>query len=154
MTKPEGDRAAGERCPTVLDVARLAGVSPQTVSNARLRPHVLAPATLLRVHDAAGRLGFQPNRAARALRGGLMPAIALAVPDLDTTYARALAASVDAVAWRHGLAVQVVGGRDAALQQSALTTLREMGAAAVLRVLWGPEQRSAWGEDASTPNSC
>jgi len=54
--------------PTLADVAEVAGVSRQTVSNAVNNPDLLRPDTLQRVQDAIDRLGYSPNRAARNLR--------------------------------------------------------------------------------------
>ena len=54
--------------PTLADVAELAGVSRQTVSNAVNNPDLLRADTLQRVQNAIERLGYSPNRAARNLR--------------------------------------------------------------------------------------
>lgn len=54
--------------PTLADVAAVAGVSPQTVSNALNTPGLLRPDTLARVRTAVAELGYTPNRAARNLR--------------------------------------------------------------------------------------
>jgi len=54
--------------PTLADVAELAGVSRQTVSNALNNPALLRTDTLERVQEAVAELGYQPNRAARNLR--------------------------------------------------------------------------------------
>lgn len=54
--------------PTLADVAELAGVSRQTVSNAINNPDLLRPDTLIRVQEAIADLGYTPNRAARNLR--------------------------------------------------------------------------------------
>ena len=54
--------------PTLADVAELAGVSRQTVSNAVNNPELLRADTLLRVQTAIADLGYSPNRAARNLR--------------------------------------------------------------------------------------
>lgn len=54
--------------PTLADVAELAGVSRQTVSNAVNNPDLLRADTLERVQEAIAELGYQPNRAARNLR--------------------------------------------------------------------------------------
>ncbi|MEV7693830.1 LacI family DNA-binding transcriptional regulator [Microbacterium sp. NPDC089189] len=58
MTKP----------PTVEDVARLADVSRQTVSNVLNAPDVVKAATRERVQRAISELGYRPHTAARALR--------------------------------------------------------------------------------------
>ncbi|CAN5273370.1 LacI family DNA-binding transcriptional regulator [soil metagenome] len=54
--------------PTLADVAELAGVSRQTVSNAVNNPDLLRSDTLTRVQHAIDLLGYVPNRAARNLR--------------------------------------------------------------------------------------
>jgi DNA-binding LacI/PurR family transcriptional regulator len=54
--------------PTLADVAELAGVSRQTVSNAVNNPELLRSDTLARVQEAISELGYSPNRAARNLR--------------------------------------------------------------------------------------
>lgn len=58
----------GGRTPTLATVAREAGVSRQTVSNALNSPHLLRPETLERVRRAIDDLAYSPNRAARNLR--------------------------------------------------------------------------------------
>ncbi|MGH3366569.1 MAG: LacI family DNA-binding transcriptional regulator [Nocardioidaceae bacterium] len=57
-----------QRPPQIGDVAGMAGVSRQTVSNALNVPEKLRPDTLQRVLTAVHELGYQPNRAARSLR--------------------------------------------------------------------------------------
>lgn len=54
--------------PTVLDVARAAGVSRQTVSNVLNSPAVVRPATRERVESAIRALGYRPHASARRLR--------------------------------------------------------------------------------------
>ena len=54
--------------PTLSDVAKHAGVSRQTVSNAVNNPELLRPTTLVRVQASIDELGYSPNRAARNLR--------------------------------------------------------------------------------------
>lgn len=61
------NRVAGAP-PTLADVAELAGVSRQTVSNALNNPALLRHDTLARVQNAVDELGYSPNRAARNLR--------------------------------------------------------------------------------------
>ncbi|MDX3762286.1 LacI family DNA-binding transcriptional regulator [Streptomyces mirabilis] len=54
--------------PTLVDVARAAGVSRQTVSNVINAPERVRPETRERVELFIARLGYQPNRLAQALR--------------------------------------------------------------------------------------
>ncbi len=53
---------------TLAEVARRAGVSRQTVSNALNTPRRLAPETLARVRRAVEELDYRPHQAARSLR--------------------------------------------------------------------------------------
>ncbi|MFJ2202889.1 LacI family DNA-binding transcriptional regulator [Streptomyces violaceusniger] len=53
---------------TLAMVARRAGVSPQTVSNAINSPDLLRPETLERVRGVIDEMGYRPSRAAQALR--------------------------------------------------------------------------------------
>ncbi|HWK78129.1 LacI family DNA-binding transcriptional regulator [Microbacterium sp.] len=59
-----GDRA---RVPSIRDVARLAGVSHQTVSRVLNEHPSIRPETRKRVEDAISVLDYKPNLAARAL---------------------------------------------------------------------------------------
>ncbi|WP_245596420.1 LacI family DNA-binding transcriptional regulator [Nocardioides alkalitolerans] len=56
-----------QRMPVMADVARLAGVSHQTVSRVVNGQTNLRPATRQRVEEAIRQLGYRPNTAARAL---------------------------------------------------------------------------------------
>ena len=60
-------RPVAARAPVMADVARLAGVSHQTVSRVINGQSNLRPATRLRVEEAIRQLGYRPNSAARAL---------------------------------------------------------------------------------------
>ena len=53
---------------TIEDVARVAGVSRQTVSNVINAPHIVRETTRTRVEDAIRRLGYAPHASARRLR--------------------------------------------------------------------------------------
>jgi DNA-binding LacI/PurR family transcriptional regulator len=77
---PDGSRA---RWPVMKDVARLAGVSHQTVSRVvNGSPHV-SPAARGRVQNAIKQLGYRPNLAARALV--TRESMTLGVITVDTT---------------------------------------------------------------------
>lgn len=56
------------RLPTIVDVAREAGVSRQTVSNVLNTPALVREDTRHRVEDAIERLGYRPHASARRLR--------------------------------------------------------------------------------------
>lgn len=56
--------------PTLVTVARAAGVSRQTVSNVINAPHLVSPETLELVRSILDDVGYRPNLAARQLRTG------------------------------------------------------------------------------------
>ena len=62
-----GETQPPARTPVMADVARLAGVSHQTVSRVINGQNNLRPATRERVEQAILQLGYRPNSAARAL---------------------------------------------------------------------------------------
>ncbi len=63
--------------PTVDDVARLAQVSRQTVSNVLNSPEIVRPETRERVQRAIVELGYRPHASARRLRAGSSSTIAI-----------------------------------------------------------------------------
>lgn len=63
-------RPRGHRAPVMSDVARLAGVSHQTVSRVLNDPAIVHPATRARVEQAIQELGYRRNPAARSLVTG------------------------------------------------------------------------------------
>ena len=67
---------------TLADVARLAGVSPITVSRALNTPAQLTPETLARVQEAITRTGYVPNRLAGGLASNRSRLIAALVPTI------------------------------------------------------------------------
>jgi LacI family transcriptional regulator len=79
----------------LASVARLAGVSTATVSNALNRPHMVSEPTRARVQAAIDELSFVPNRAAATLRQGRNRLLGLVVSDIVNPF---YAAIVDAVA--------------------------------------------------------
>jgi LacI family transcriptional regulator len=70
--------------PTIQDVAREAGVSKMTVSNV-LNGHRdrVSPATIARVMEVVGRLGYVPNATARSLSARRSNIVALVFPGRD-----------------------------------------------------------------------
>lgn len=76
---PSGTRKAraGKHRPTVADVARVAGVSPMTVSRVINAEENVSAATRDKVREAVATLGYVPNPAARSLAGAQQCRIAL-----------------------------------------------------------------------------
>lgn len=80
---------------TVIDVARLAGVSTATVSRALNSPDIVAPDTRARVYDAITRLEYRPNTAARRLAGSRTYTIGLTAPELSGPFFSEFLAGVE-----------------------------------------------------------
>ncbi|HEY5798174.1 MAG TPA: LacI family DNA-binding transcriptional regulator [Bosea sp. (in: a-proteobacteria)] len=68
--------------PRIEEVARLAGVSPITVSRALRQPDKLSAATRLKVLEAVERTGYESNPHARALRSGRSTLVAAFVSNI------------------------------------------------------------------------
>ncbi|NKZ07339.1 LacI family DNA-binding transcriptional regulator [Actinomadura latina] len=95
--------------PTSKDVAHEAGVSQSTVSlvlGGKWTGRV-SPATARSVRDAAERLGYRPNQAARNLRLGTTRTVLLMVPTLTAPFFGPVYTGAARVAARHGFGVVV-----------------------------------------------
>jgi LacI family transcriptional regulator len=84
---------------SIRDVAKEAGVSLGTVSNAINRPEILAPRTLRKVQKVIDEMGFVPNASARNLRAGRNRVIGLVVPDISNPFFTDLAKGVNNAAF-------------------------------------------------------
>ncbi|WP_306214025.1 LacI family DNA-binding transcriptional regulator [Actinoplanes sp. RD1] len=97
----------GVRSPAMTDVAKLAGVSHQTVSRVLNDHPNVREQTRLRVRAAIAELGYRPNRAARALVTGRSQLIGV-VAQNSTLYGPAsLLAAFEQAAAEAGFAVSV-----------------------------------------------
>ncbi|MBN0045410.1 LacI family DNA-binding transcriptional regulator [Streptomyces actuosus] len=99
--------ARGSTRPTSRDVARAADVSQAAVSlvlGDKWRGRV-SEATAQRVRDAARRLGYRPNLAARNLRLGRTRTVLLVVPALTTEFYGGVYTGAARVAAEHGFGV-------------------------------------------------
>lgn len=89
------------------DVAKLAGVSPKTVSNVINGVVFVRPETRARVEQALAELDYVPNMSARGLRNGRSGMIALALPDLLRPYSAEVVHLVVELAHERGWGVQI-----------------------------------------------
>lgn len=101
---------------SITDVAKAAGVSPATVSNALNQTRRVDPETLARVTRAVKELGYVPNAAARRFRTGRANSIAIfssmpapvAAGPAKLGFLMEIAASAAEAALHHGLALVLV----------------------------------------------
>jgi DNA-binding LacI/PurR family transcriptional regulator len=88
--------------PTIRDVARLAGVSHQTVSRVINESEGVLPDTRVQVETAIAELGFRPNANARSMAKGRTHTLACISPNLtDFTFA-SIIEGAEQEARRHG----------------------------------------------------
>lgn len=92
---------------TMRDVARAAGVSTKTVSNALKGYPYIKAETRQRVLEAAERLQYVLNRSASSLRSGKTGMLGLVLPDLRNAYYAELADVVMEAAERRGRVVLI-----------------------------------------------
>ncbi len=86
---------------TIYEVARLAGVSPATVSRV-FNGITVNPGNVVRVRQAAEQLQFTPNRTARRLRRQTSEVMCLIIPDIENPFFTALARGVEDCAHENG----------------------------------------------------
>ncbi|WP_229796196.1 LacI family DNA-binding transcriptional regulator, partial [Saccharothrix coeruleofusca] len=124
------------RDPAMTDVARLAGVSHQTVSRVLNGHPNVREQTRLRVRAAIAELGYRPNRAARALVTGRSQLIGV-VAQNSTLYGPAwLLAAVEQAAAEAGFAVSVglVKALDRASMADAVERHRDQRVAGIVAI--------------------
>ncbi len=94
---------------TICDVARLAQVSPTTVSrvlNGKDAEH-MRPETKERVLRVLAELDYVPVKAARALRKNKTGVIAVLLPDVSNPFFACFTRGVEAVSFRNGVSMMI-----------------------------------------------
>jgi LacI family transcriptional regulator len=102
--RPTGTR----KIATLKDVAREAGVSIAAVSYSLNGGGSIGEEVRARVREVAERMGYRPNRSARAVRTGRSMTLGLVVPDLNNPYYPALAQSFERAARQAGYTVVLI----------------------------------------------
>jgi LacI family transcriptional regulator len=98
---PERLTSPGFRAPsrvTVKDVARVAGVTPGTVSKSLNDSREVSEPTRLRVLEAAARLGYRPNTIARSLKVRRTHTVGVITDDLEGVFTTAMVRGVEEIA--------------------------------------------------------
>ncbi|MFF2331324.1 MULTISPECIES: LacI family DNA-binding transcriptional regulator [unclassified Streptomyces] len=118
------------RQPSMADVARVAGVSAQTVSRALRGSPNVNPDTNRRVLAAVEQVGYRFNSAARALSSGRSHTIGLVLLASGGYYSRsAVTAGVESAAGDAGYAVSIatISALDVGLMERSLAKLADQG---------------------------
>ncbi len=92
---------------TIADVAKLAGVSPGTVSRVMNGATNVNPDTRSKVEQAIATLSYQPNFQARSLRSKRTDTIALAIPELTNYFWTTVARGVQEASQSNGYHVLI-----------------------------------------------
>jgi len=96
---PTGRRERVHRV-TIKDIAREAGVSPQTVSRAINDKGEISPQTRERILRIAERMGYRPNIIARSLATRRTQNVGLVVPDVANPFFAGIARGIEDTAHR------------------------------------------------------
>lgn len=106
---------------TLTDVARLAGVSPKTVSRVYRERDQVAEATREKVLGAARMLRFRPNELARSLRhGSVTNTVAFIIGDLTNPFYFTVAAGLERELADHGMTMILASTEDDPMREQAV----------------------------------
>ena len=112
-----------QKRPTLVDVARKAGVGTTTVSRIINGGHYVETGTMARVQAVMKDLGYQPNHAARALKGERTRTLGLIVPSLKDEFFANLADTVQSIARQKEYVLIVLASADDAAQELSEITV-------------------------------
>lgn len=98
-------RPSEDRAPSQVDVARLAGVSTQTVSRVVSGQANVRPETARRVHAAVEELGYRVHAAAASLASGRTRMLGVLLVSTDRYSSAALGVGIEGAAAAHGYTV-------------------------------------------------
>jgi LacI family transcriptional regulator len=88
--------------PTLADVAKLAGVGVMSVSRVVNGTRAVSPEVERKVRAALKKIGYEPNEAARVLKGNRGSVIGLIVPDLSDPFYASCLGAMQETAWQAG----------------------------------------------------
>lgn len=121
------------RRPTIIDVAKVAGVSKSTVSNVLQNSPLVRPATRALVEKAMDELGYVYNRAAANLRGADVGLVGLVINDLRNPFFTEFAASAQMTLAERGYATVIANTDEtAAMQAQVIASMIEHGVSGFL----------------------
>ncbi len=139
--------------PTIIDVAKAAGVSKSTVSLVLQNSPTVAATTREDVRRAMAELGYVYNRAAANLRSSQVGLIGLVINDLRNPFFTEFATSVQMALSEAGFAAVLANtDEDPKLQQRAIAAMVEHGVSAlIISPAYGDDEAFALLERAGVP---
>lgn len=123
---------------TIREVAKLAGVSPATVSRVMNGTAKVDDEKKNRVLDAINKTGFQPNQLARALFKNSSGLVGLIVPNIDNPFFSELAKIIEESAFNRGYHIVLCSsGNNTDKEQSNIRMLSQMKADGIILITNG-----------------
>ncbi|MEU1970851.1 LacI family DNA-binding transcriptional regulator [Microbacterium sp. NPDC019599] len=105
------------KAPSMVDVAREAGVGLVTVSRVLNEPGVVRPETQQRVNDAIARLGYRRNDVARALKSGRSTTIGVVIAGSELFELPRILRGVESAAQEAGYWVNMASWQEGSSEQ-------------------------------------
>ena len=125
--------------PTITDVARECRVGTLTVSRVVNGGKLVSVATAARVRAAIKKLGYEPNEAARILKGQAAKTIGLIIPDLADTFFSICAHAVQETAAQYGYTTLLLASeRERESEAKELAMMKSRNIAGILIVPSSP----------------
>jgi LacI family transcriptional regulator len=124
----------------IADVARACGVGSMTVSRVVNGGKFVSARTAARVRAAIRKLGYEPNEAARILKGQAPRTIGLLIPDLADGFFSTCAHAVQQMAAKNGyMTLLLVSERDPESESRELAMMKSRNVAGILVVPSSPD---------------
>jgi LacI family transcriptional regulator len=125
---------------TILDIARAAGVSYQTVSRVLNGKPDVAADTRARIDDVIRELGYRPSDLARGLRSKSTRTIGLLVPDSANPFFAEIAKGVESAGFAAGYSVILCNAaKDPAREYEYLELLQSKGVDGLIFIAASPD---------------
>ena len=129
MLSSRGSKTAADKAPTILDVARLAGLSKSVVSRAMRGEASVSESSRSAVRAAAEALGYRANAVARSLVQRRTYNVGVMVSDLHNIFFAEVLDGLYAAAAQLGYrALLTTGNREPAAERRAIEQLLELRA--------------------------
>ncbi len=126
--------------PTLADVAKIAGVGIMSVSRVVNGTRRVSPEVERRVREAIDKIGYQPNEAARVLKGNRSSVLGLIVPDLADPFFAVCSNAIQEAAWKSGyMTIMAASGHRAELERRETEMMVQRRVAGLIVVPIGAE---------------
>ncbi|MEP7241543.1 MAG: LacI family DNA-binding transcriptional regulator [Devosia sp.] len=112
---------------TLKDIAKVAGVSAQTVSSVVNNTGSVSEAVRARIREIADNLGYSPNMYAKAMRTGRSRTIALVIGDIRRPFFPELAHEIQRVTRNEGYSTLIVDTDETPNVAERIGALRSLG---------------------------